>query len=138
MMRRKITGVIVIILAALNLNGCDYFFPPLSSDKIDVNETYSFLKKHKGDNDIVLLDIRTKEEFDKGHLENAVSMDYSQPGFPAEVEKLERSKRYIIYDTNGKKNMNTLELMKELRFDKAHAVIGGLDEWKKQGLPLNY
>ncbi len=34
--------------------------------------------------------------------------------------------------------MNNIELMKELRFDKAHAIIDGLDEWKKQGLPLTF
>lgn len=128
----------LLLIPALLLSSCDYFFPPLSSDKIDVQEAFTFLKKHKGDENMVILDIRTKDEFDKGHLENAILLDYSQTSFPSEVEKLDKEKRYIIMDSNGKKSMNTLELMKELRIEKAHAIIGGMEEWKKQGLPLNY
>lgn len=137
-MRLKFYFIISVFLSGLCLQSCDYFFPPLSSEKVDVNEAYSFVKKHKGNENVVIIDIRSKEEFDKGHVENAVLIDYSQPTFPAEIEKLNRDKRYLIFDSNGKKSLNTIELMKELRFDKAHAVIGGYEEWKKQGLPMNF
>ncbi len=127
-----------LLIFILLFSSCNCLFPELTSEKIDVKDAYSYLKKHKGDEDVALLDIRTKEEYDKGHLENSLLMDYTQTNFPAEIEKLDRDKRYIIYCANGKKSMNTIELMKELRFDKAHSIIGGLDEWKKQGLPMNY
>jgi rhodanese-related sulfurtransferase len=127
-----------LLIFILMFSSCNYLFPELTSDKIDVKEAYSYLKNHKGDEDMVLLDIRTKEEYDKGHLYNAILLDYTQTNFPQEIEKSDREKRYIIYCSNGKKSMNTIELMKELRFDKAHAIIGGLDEWKKQGLPMHY
>jgi rhodanese-related sulfurtransferase len=130
--------VYILIFSLLIVSSCDYFFPPLSSDKIDVNEAFSFLKNHKNDENIVVLDIRSKEEFDRGHLENAILLDYSQTSFPSEIEKLNKDKRYIIIDSNGRKSMNTLELMKELRIEKAHAVKGGYEEWQKTGLPLNY
>lgn len=128
----------ILIFTSLIVSSCDYFFPPLSSDKIDVNEAFSFLKNHKNDENVVILDIRTKEEFDRGHLENAILLDYSQTSFPSEIEKLNKDKRYIIIDSNGRKSMNTLELMKELRIEKSHAVKGGYEEWQKTGLPLNF
>lgn len=136
MMSKKLTHILIFSL--LLISSCDYFFPPLSSDKIDVNEAFTFLKNHKNDDNVVILDIRTKEEFDRGHLENAILLDYSQTSFPSEIEKLNKDKRYIIMDSIGRKSMNTLELMKELRIEKSHAVKGGYEEWKKTGLPFNY
>lgn len=126
------------ILAVIFLISCDYFFPALSSDKIDVIEASSFLKRNKDNKDVVIIDIRSKEAFDKSHLPAAVNMDYDQTTFPAEIEKLDKTKRYIIIDQNGKKSGNTLVLMSELRFEKTHMVIGGYDEWSKQNLPLIY
>lgn len=129
---KRYAAIFLVIIAS-----CDYFFPALSSDRIDVKEAYSFLQKHK-DEDVVLLDIRSKELYDKGHLEGAVNMDYDQTAFPVDVEKLNKEKRYIIIDQNGKKSFATLVLFNELRFEKMHAIIGGYDEWNKQNLPLKY
>lgn len=126
------------ILAVILLSSCDYFFPALSSDKIDVIEASSFLKRHKDDKDVIIIDIRSKEAFDKAHLPGAVNMDYDLTIFPTEMEKLDKTKRYVIIDQNGKKSGNTLVLMYELRFEKPHIVIGGYDEWNKQNLPLSY
>lgn len=126
------------VIPLLVLCSCDYFFPPLSSDKIDVNEAYSYLAKHKGDPDVVLLDVRTREEYESAHLESAISLDYRQTSFPVEIEKLDRQKRYIIYSKTNVESFNSLELMKELRFEKMHAIQGGWQEWNRQKLPLNF
>lgn len=126
------------IIAILTLSSCNYLFPDLTSEKIDVKEAYTFLKKHKGDEEIVLLDLRTKEEFDKLHIEGAVNMDFTQTTFPGEVEKLDKEKRYLLIDMTQRKSLNTLQLMMELRFDKVHVIMGGMDEWNKQGLPVTF
>lgn len=127
-----------LMLTFLMPASCSYLFPELTSEKIDVKEAYAFLKNHKGDEDVILIDLRNKEEFDKGHIENAVNMDYSQTTFPDAVESLDREKRYILIDRTQNKSMNTAELMKEMRFDKVHLVIGGWDEWNKQGVPVTF
>lgn len=127
-----------LLLSLLLLTSCSYLFPELTSEKIDTKEAYAFLKNHKSDEDVMLIDLRSKEEFDKSHIENAVNMDYSQTTFPAAIEKLDREKRYILIDRSQNKSMNTAELMKELRFDKVHIVIGGWEEWNKQGVPLTF
>lgn len=136
-MRTKYS-VFAVLLFAFFLQSCEYLLPSLSSDKIDVQEAYGFLKNHKGDEDVVLLDIRSKELFDKGHIEGAVNIDYDQTTFPADVEKLNKEKRYIIIDQKGSKSFATLVLFNELRFDQMHAIIGGYDEWNKQNLPLKF
>jgi len=129
--------VALFLALALLFPACEYFFPSLSGDKITVEEAYNYLKKHQGDENVVLLDVRTKEEYDKTHLQNAVLMDYKQTSFPAEIEKLDKNKTYLIYSGADGRSANTFELMKELRFNNVHYIIGGVDEWQRQNLPLH-
>lgn len=128
----------LIFISVLTLSSCNYFFPQLASDKITVTEAYNFLNKHKDDKDVVILDLRTKQEYDSLHIQNSVLIDYSNTGFPDEIEKLDKNKTYIIYDKSGSKSRNTYELMKELGFKDIHIIVGGFDEWKKQNLPLKF
>lgn len=127
---------IIILVFIFLFSGCEYLFPSLPGEKVTVEEAYSYLKKHKDDKDVVILDVRTKEEFDKSHLQNALNVDFKQTTFPDEIAKLDRTKRYLVYSANDNKSANTLELMKELRFEKMHYIIGGIDLWQKQGFPL--
>jgi rhodanese-related sulfurtransferase len=129
----------IILPAALTIlfSACEYLFPSLPGDKVTVEQAYNYIKKHQGDEDLVLLDVRTKEEYDKARLPNAVLIDYKQVSFPSEIEKLDKNKTYLIYSGDDYRSANTFELMKELRFKNIHYIIGGIDQWQKQNFPLN-
>lgn len=117
-------------------NGCEYLFPSLRSDKVTVDEAAVFLDKHKGDPDVILIDLRSKREFDSLRIENSINIDFSMPDFPETTGKLEREKRYILVDRNGRKSAMAFELMKEQRFPKIHYIIGGINEWIKNNYPV--
>lgn len=118
------------------IQGCEYLFPSLRSDKITVEEAAVFLENHKNDADVVLLDIRSKREFDSLRIENSVNLDFSMPDFPDMISKMDREKRYILIDQNGRKGAMAFELMKEQRFPKIHYIIGGFDQWSKNNYPV--
>ncbi len=126
----------LFIISILLFSGCDYLFPPLRLDKITVEEASNFLNKHKGDTKVVLLDIRSKAEYDSINIENSVNIDFTKPDFPDITEKLDKDKRYIIIDDNGIKAAMAFELMKEQRFSKVHYILGGINEWVKNNLPV--
>lgn len=119
-----------------NSAGCDYFFPPLSGDKIPVEEAAKFIQKNSGNPDVILLDIRIKKQYDSVRIENSVNIDFSQTDFPDQISKLDHEKRYIIIDENGRKAAMALELMREQRFPKIHYITGGINEWIKLDMPV--
>lgn len=127
---------LILVILAYTVSGCDYLFPPLKSDKISVSEADRYISKHKGSPELVIIDLRPKTEFDKGHIEGAINLDYTLTDFPAMIEKLDKGKRYIIYDSADRNSLKTLELMKESKILSGHIMLGGIEEWKKQGLPL--
>ena len=128
--------ILIVIAYFLFFQGCEYLFPSLRSDKISVEEAAVFLEKNKGELDVVLMDIRTKREFDSLRLENSVNIDFSLPDFPEILNKLDKEKRYILIDQNGRKSAMAFELMKEQRFPKIHYIIGGLNEWTRNNYPI--
>ena len=126
-----------LILCCITINasfvGCDYFFPPLTGDKITVEDAERFLSRNKDNPDVVLIDIRPKNQFDSIRIENSVNIDFSKTDFPELTAKLDPEKRYILVDENGRKGAMAFELMKEQRFPKVHYITGGITEWVKAG-----
>lgn len=89
-------NLVLFIISILLFSGCDYLFPPLRLDKITVEEASNFLNKHKGDTKVVLLDIRSKAEYDSINIENSVNIDFTKPDFPDITEKLDKDKRALL------------------------------------------
>lgn len=132
-------GIVLIALLLICSSlfyGCEYLFPSLRSDKITVEEAAVFIERHKGDKEVVLIDIRTKKEFDSIRIENSINIDFNKPDFPELSGKLDREKRYILIDQNGRKSAMAFELLKEQRFPRIHYIIGGLNEWTKNNYPV--
>lgn len=123
--------VILIVVSS-----CDYFFPPFSGERITVEEAYKYISKNVKSEDLVIIDVRNAAGYYEGHILGAVNYDYDSTGFPYWIEKLDRSKVYIVYSEDERKSFNTLELMLELNFGNAHAIKGGFQQWKKMGYPL--
>jgi len=133
---RKILMVVCMLSYVILFSGCEYLFPSLRSDKITSEEAAVYLEKHKDDNEVVLLDIRTKTAFDSVRIQNSVNIDFSLPDFPDTIGKLDKEKRYILVDQNGRRSAMAFELMKEQRFPKIHYIIGGMNEWTKNNFPV--
>lgn len=75
---------------------------------------------------ICILDVRTPKEFEKGHLENAIHLNFYAVDFPERVGKLSRDKAYLIYCHSGARALKTEEMMEKLGFDKVMVVKGNI------------
>jgi rhodanese-related sulfurtransferase len=65
----------------------------------------------------VILDVRTKEEYDNGHVENAVNIDFYSKDLKKELKKLDKSKKYKVYCRSGARSQRVVEIMKKMGFD---------------------
>lgn len=96
--------------------------------------TSSAQKMAKGKN-ILILDVRTPEEYVKGHLVNAQLMNYYDNTFSAQLKTLPKSKTVIIYCKSGRRSAETLAMMKKLGFHNVYNMLGGFDAWSKENRP---
>jgi rhodanese-related sulfurtransferase len=78
----------------------------------------------------VLLDVRTEDEFSHGSIPDAINIDiYKGQGFIYRVEELDKSKNYYVYCAAGARSSNACGIMKQLGFENTFNLLGGFSNW---------
>jgi thioredoxin len=81
-----------------------------------------------------IIDVRTPDEFNSKHLDNAVNIDFNSPSFTSEISKLDKSKPTFVYCLSGGRSASALSEMKEIGFTEAYNMKGGMLKWNALGL----
>tara|TARA_B110000908_G_C10123241_1_gene388613 strand:- start:136 stop:435 length:300 start_codon:yes stop_codon:yes gene_type:complete len=77
----------------------------------------------------VLVDVRTFEEYNEGHIKDSLHIDIFSPSFIVEIEKLEKNKDYYIICKSGGRSMTAGEAMENIGFSKVTNLAGGMMAW---------
>ena len=85
---------------------------------------------------IVVLDVRTPEEFAAGHIAGAKNVDFSAADFAAKVAALDKGQTYLLHCAAGGRSGKTLELMKGHHFTAIYHLHEGFKAWEKAGKPV--
>ncbi|MDJ0663894.1 MAG: rhodanese-like domain-containing protein [Acidimicrobiia bacterium] len=85
---------------------------------------------------LVILDIRTPEEFAAGHIAGAINIDYYASDFEARLGELDLDVPYVMYCNSGNRSGNTLPLMDSIGFTEVYELDGGIQAWFNSGNPV--
>ncbi len=77
---------------------------------------------------VTLLDVRTKGEFQSGHLKGAIHLDFFDPSFKEQLNKLPKEKAYFVYCRSGNRSAKTCTTLHHLGFENVHNLAGGMME----------
>jgi rhodanese-related sulfurtransferase len=81
-----------------------------------------------------IIDVRTPEEFDAGHLTGAVNVDVQAADFHERMQGLEKTGSYVVYCRSGSRAGAAADMMLDMGFtDVVNA--GGFDSLRTAGLP---
>ena len=106
-------------------------------EDITVEKAYKLIQENEENPDFVILDIRTPEEFARGHIKNAVNwVDYYSETFREDLDGLNKTKTYLIYCRTGGRSGITLTIMDDLGFSEVYNMLGGITAWKQQGFQV--
>ena len=93
--------------------------------------------KLRADKKAVVLDVRTRKEFDAGHLPGAVNLDFNGPDFAKKAAELEKSKTYLVHCASGGRSAKASDLMSgKLQLPHVFNLEGGFKAWEKAGKPV--
>jgi len=84
----------------------------------------------------VVLDVRTKQEFDAGHIPGAINLDVNAPGFTNKVAALDTNKVYLVHCAAGRRSANACAQMSRLGFSRLIDLAPGFRGWEKAGKPV--
>ena len=99
-------------------------------------EANDIIQQNRDNPDFVILDVRTAEEFAGGHLKDAVNIDFYSPTFRDELDRLDKSKTYLIYCRTGHRSGQAFSMMYDLAFRGVYNMLDGIVRWQSEGLPL--
>lgn len=106
-------------------------FAVLSAIAQTKNVSPAFAEKKFNKKKVVVLDVRTTQEFNEGHLPNAVHIDVMDSVvFVQQVAKLKKNKTYLVYCKSGRRSAKAATIMEQQGFRHIWNMEGGITAWK--------
>jgi len=97
---------------------------------MNLNQT-DWVSQLEADENAVILDVRTDDEWNDGYIPNAINIDiYKGQGFIYDVDQLDKSKNYYVYCKAGARSEQACQLMNQLGFENTYNLLGGFMQWR--------
>ena len=91
-----------------------------------------FEQELKKNNSPQLIDVRTPEEFSKGHLEGAKNINFNAANFENQISQLDKNQSAFIYCHSGGRSGKAYKKMKAWGFTKVYDMEGGYSAYSKK------
>ena len=120
---------LILITLIIFINACDKqpsAKPQFKS--ISPGMAQNLILQQIGNDNFIILDVRTKEEFDSGHLTNAVNIDYNKD--KPLLKTLKKDHTYLVYCHSGRRSQLAIDYMKNNGFLSLFNISGGIQSWK--------
>jgi len=129
----KITSLIILltVLVSCNTNAQN----SANAQKVLVS-AQAFQDSIKLDTAPVVLDVRTEQEFQGGHLKGAININYYGDNFLALCKQYDTSKPVYVYCHSGGRSAGAANKLQKAGFVNIIELKGGITSWKAANLPL--
>ena len=95
--------------------------------------TIETLKKDVMGKDVQLIDVRTTEEFEQGHIDDAININIKDiETFKSKISTLNKNKPIYIYCHKGGRSKKASEILKADGFTEIYDYSGGWSQWSAQ------
>jgi phage shock protein E len=85
---------------------------------------------------LVILDVRTAQEYRSGHLNGSINLDFRSTSFADKLAVLDRGNAYLVYCRTGVRSGRAAALMKSLGFREIYDLAGGMVGWQRDGFEI--
>jgi len=107
--------------------------PVAAPKNISVDDAEKLLKS---DAKIVVLDVRTPEEFKAGHIPGATNLDFFGDDFAKQIAALDKSKTYLVHCAAGGRSAQACKVIEQQKVPSVYHLNEGFKAWEKAGKPV--
>ena len=129
---KKIVLFVLIMLMGVLLIGCNQKVEKNEESNIMIYESIMAEEAKKimeTQDDFIILDVRTEEEFADGHIENAILIpDYEIITKAEEILK-DKNQLILVYCRSGRRSKNASQILVNLGYTNVKE-FGGIIDWK--------
>jgi rhodanese-related sulfurtransferase len=105
-------------------------------EMLEAREAFTLIQTNSNNPQFVILDVRTPEEFDGGHIAGAINININTGGFKTEVGELDKKKTFFVYCRTGRRSGEAVKIMRSLGFTDIIQMKGDILKWQSENLPL--
>src|SRR5436309_5474657 len=88
------------------------------------------------DNGFTLLDVREGDEWEQGHLDQAVFVPRGFLEVKADKVLPDKQQAIVVYCAGGVRSALAAKTLQDLGYSRVYSMRGGFSEWKNNGLPF--
>ena len=122
----------IVVLSLIFIFSCEI----INSPEINIISESDFVEIQ--DSDYTLIDVRTQDEFDLGHIDSAINLDFYSETFQNEILSLPKNEKIVLYCRTNNRSSKTATILKENGYKDISVIRGGITEWVKNGNDINY
>lgn len=125
---------LIVILTALSIfiiSGCSN----LNKDVNNINETNKIIKisavqakEEMKDSNTIVLDVRSQEEYNNGHIENSILIPIDNLEDDAETKLINKDQKILIYCRSGNRSEKAADLLLQMGYTNIYD-FGGINDW---------
>jgi rhodanese-related sulfurtransferase len=104
------------------------------NSQIDARDVYK--KIQNNENNFVLLDVRTPQEYSKEKIAGSINLPVDQVESKIETLIPDKEKTIFVYCLSGSRSTVAVSLMQSLGYTNVFDMISGLLAWRVYNLPL--
>jgi len=128
-MKKHFLTVLILIIGITMFN----FFSNSNSVDISADEFKQKLESNPG----VVIDVRTQDEYNAGHLKiTDAQHDFLNGDFQNQLESFDKDKTYYLYCRSGNRSGQAARIMQNKGFENVYNV-GGFDDLVSNGFEPN-
>ena len=80
-----------------------------------------------------LIDVRTPDEYQTGHLPHSTLINFKGEDFREKMAQLDKNKPVMVYCAAGGRSNAAATLLEELGFAEVYELEGGFTRWREAG-----
>jgi rhodanese-related sulfurtransferase len=101
---------------------------------VDVDEAEKLMKDTPG---LIVVDVRTPEEYDHQRIKGALNINVFDPEFDQQIAKLDQSKPILVHCAAGGRSKTAVEQMQgKVKFPTVYNMSAGFSAWMKAKKPF--
>lgn len=83
-----------------------------------------------------LIDVRTPEEYMRGHLKRAINLNFNDDNFEDIVKtKLDKNRPVFVYCFSGRRSNDATTFLRDLGYKEVYDMAGGFAKWTSSSKP---
>lgn len=95
--------------------------------KVNIEQAKKLIDENK---ELIIFDVRTKEEYDSGHIKNAILIPYDQINENIDLIKQYKEKSVLVYCRTGRRSTIATKSLIDNGFGKIYHMHEGISMWK--------